>query len=160
VQWVCFGGEGVIAAHNVSLGGVSYYILVLPMMALLLLLAKPLRPVIILVFAIALTFVLHYILLSRIVLLTDGTSDFQTLAQVAELAWAQLPPESPNGRLREPVLTILNSPRSRKECRLALFRLLLRASDPLDSGAGHDVANGFGSDGVSASSSRPLRTPG
>jgi len=90
-----------------------------------------------------LRFVIQYILLSRIVLLTDPTSDFQALAQVAELAWAQLPPESPNARLREPVLTILNSPRSRKECRLALFRLLLRASYPFDSRAGHDVGNGY-----------------
>jgi hypothetical protein len=77
---------------------------------------------------IELTLVVQRIPLSHIVLLTDFSSDYQQLEQVAQAAWAQLPPKSPNAGLCEPVLTVLNAPRWTKENRSALFKLLLSAS--------------------------------
>jgi hypothetical protein len=77
---------------------------------------------------IELTLFVQRIPLSRIVLLTDSSSDYQALEQVAQAAWAQLPPKSPNADLCAPVLTILNAPRWTKEDRSALFSLLLSAS--------------------------------
>jgi hypothetical protein len=79
---------------------------------------------------IELTLVVQRIPLSRIVLLADASSDYQALEEVAQAAWAQLPPESPNADLCEPVLTILNAPQQLKKSRSALFRLLMRAAYP------------------------------
>jgi hypothetical protein len=75
-----------------------------------------------------LTLVVQRIPLSRIVLLTDSSSDYQALERVAQAAWAKLPPKSPNADLCQPVLRILNAPRWTKEDRSALFNLLLSAS--------------------------------
>jgi hypothetical protein len=94
---------------------------------------------------IELTLVVQHIPLSRIVLLTDASSDYQALEHVAQAAWAQLPPKSPNADLREPVLTILNASRWINESRSALFELLLCASYPFESGAGR-IADGSGAD--------------
>jgi hypothetical protein len=78
--------------------------------------------------ALELTWVVQQILLTRIILLTDATTDYQALEEVAQTAWTHLPSNSPNSASREPVLKILNAPLRSKDSRHALFMYLLRAT--------------------------------
>jgi hypothetical protein len=51
--------------------------------------------------------IVQHIPLSRIVLLTDASSDDQALGHVAQAAWEQLLCDFPKAGVREPVLTIV-----------------------------------------------------
>jgi hypothetical protein len=75
-----------------------------------------------------LTWVVQQILLSRIILLIDATTDYQALEKIVQAAWTHLRSDSPNASYLEPVLTILNTPLRSKGSRRALFMLLLRAT--------------------------------
>jgi len=75
-----------------------------------------------------LTWLVQQVLLSRIVLLTDQTTDHEVMEQVVTKAWADLPCTSPNAVDRKPVITVLNAIRRSNDNRRALFTLLLRAT--------------------------------
>jgi hypothetical protein len=74
--------------------------------------------------------VVQHISLSRVILLTDASSDDQALERVTQAAWERLPFGSPNAGAPEAILTILNLRRRQKDGSHALFGLLLRAAYP------------------------------
>jgi len=75
-----------------------------------------------------LNWLIQRIRLSRIILLTDATTDYQALEQAIQTAWVHLSVESPNAYNREPMLTILNSAIRSKDIGRALAISLLRAA--------------------------------
>jgi len=66
--------------------------------------------------------------LTRIVLLTDASTDYLTLQNVVHGAWARQPADSPNASNTQPVLTAANVARRLKSNSHALFMLLLSAA--------------------------------
>lgn len=84
-----------------------------------------------------LTFVVQRVVLRRIVLLVDRSTNLEALTQAAHAAWAELPFDSPNALDREPILTVLSFDGCTKPGTNALFELLLNAafaSDALKTG--------------------------
>lgn len=75
-----------------------------------------------------LNWLIQRISLSRIILLTDATTDQEALEEVIQTAWAHLPVDSPNACNREPMLTILNGAMRSTDSGHALAISLLRAA--------------------------------
>jgi hypothetical protein len=82
-----------------------------------------------------LNWLIQQIRLSRIILLTDTTTDHQALEEEIQTAWMHLSVESPNAYNREPMLTILNGAMRSKDSGRSLAISLLRAAYQLETGA-------------------------
>jgi hypothetical protein len=73
-------------------------------------------------------YLVHRVSLRRCVFLVDRTTDMHSLKDVAQSAWATLPPDSPNARDAKPELLVLNFETRSREATDALFPVLLRAA--------------------------------
>lgn len=82
-----------------------------------------------------LNWLIQRIRLSRIILLTDATTDQQALEEVIQTAWVHLPVDSPNACNREPMLTIVNDAMRSKDSGRALAISLLHAAYQLEPGS-------------------------
>lgn len=82
-----------------------------------------------------LNWLIQRISLSRIILLTDATTDQQALEEVIQTAWVHLPVDSPNACNREPMLTIVNDAMRSKDSGRALAISLLHAAYQLEPGS-------------------------
>jgi hypothetical protein len=66
--------------------------------------------------------------LTRIVLLTDASTDYPTLENVVQRAWTSQPSDSPNASKMQPVLTMLNVAQRSSSNSRDLFMFLLSAA--------------------------------
>ena len=66
--------------------------------------------------------------LTRIVLLTDASTDHPALENLVHSAWASQPTDSPNASNMQPVLTVVDTARRSSASSHALFMLLLNAA--------------------------------
>jgi hypothetical protein len=75
-----------------------------------------------------LNWIIQRIRLSRVILLTDATTDQRALEEAIQTAWVHLPVDSPNAYNREPLLTILNGAIRSKDSGHALAIFILGAA--------------------------------
>jgi hypothetical protein len=71
-----------------------------------------------------LNWIVPHLDLTRIVLLTDASTDYPTLESVVHGAWASQPADSPNASKMEPVITMVKVARRSSANSHALFMLL------------------------------------